>query len=145
MLPAKRRRFSDEDGAENSDNGPLGPSSTKTKLLDSLHRGISPPQLSKNRSLGEVLITKDQEFHQTSKKSKHATHQKQADTNYASGGGRTHTTPRPAQRSPFKLTRIRDLPAECNVDTVGINDLLGDPLIREAWLFDYLFDIHWLM
>jgi tyrosyl-DNA phosphodiesterase 1 len=47
--------------------------------------------------------------------------------------------------SPFQLTRIRDLPAEANEDTIALSDILGDPMIREAWLFDYLFDIDFVV
>ncbi|KAK0701842.1 tyrosyl-DNA phosphodiesterase I [Lasiosphaeria miniovina] len=47
--------------------------------------------------------------------------------------------------SPFHLTRIRDLPPELNVDTIGLNDILGDPLISECWEFNYLHDIDFLM
>jgi hypothetical protein len=36
-------------------------------------------------------------------------------------------------KSPWQLTRIRDLPDEVNKDTVSLQDLLGDPLIRECW------------
>lgn len=48
-------------------------------------------------------------------------------------------------KSPFRLTRIRDLPAESNVETVGLRDVLGDPLIAECWDFNYLHDIDFLM
>ncbi|KAI9749617.1 MAG: hypothetical protein M1835_001517, partial [Candelina submexicana] len=47
--------------------------------------------------------------------------------------------------SPIQLTRIRDLAASSNVDTVRLKDLLGDPLIKECWQFNYLFDIDFLM
>jgi tyrosyl-DNA phosphodiesterase-1 len=47
--------------------------------------------------------------------------------------------------SPVQLTRIRDLPASSNVDTVGLNDLLGDPLIKELWNFNFLFDLDFVM
>ncbi|KAK3374392.1 tyrosyl-DNA phosphodiesterase I [Lasiosphaeria ovina] len=47
--------------------------------------------------------------------------------------------------SPFHLTRIRDLPPELNIDTIGLNDILGDPLISECWEFNYLHDIDFLM
>lgn len=47
--------------------------------------------------------------------------------------------------SPFKLTSIRDFPASGNVDTIGLHEILGDPLIREAWVFNFCFDIDWLM
>jgi tyrosyl-DNA phosphodiesterase 1 len=47
--------------------------------------------------------------------------------------------------SPFRLTYIRDLPPELNRDAVTLNDLLGDPLIKECWNFNYLHDIEFLM
>lgn len=47
--------------------------------------------------------------------------------------------------SPIQLTRIRDIDASKNVDTIGLDDILGDPLIRECWQFNYLFDVDFLM
>lgn len=47
--------------------------------------------------------------------------------------------------SPVQLTCIRDLPPSSNVDTVGLREILGDPMIRECWQFNYLFDIDFLM
>lgn len=47
--------------------------------------------------------------------------------------------------SPFQLTSIRDLPTSENVDTVGIKDILGDVMIKEAWIFNYLVDLDWVM
>lgn len=32
-----------------------------------------------------------------------------------------------------------------NVDTVKLRDILGDPLIKECWQFNYCFDVDWLM
>jgi tyrosyl-DNA phosphodiesterase-1 len=48
-------------------------------------------------------------------------------------------------KSPFQLTKIRDLPADLNKDTVTLKDILGDPLIAECWEFNYLHDIDFLM
>lgn len=50
-----------------------------------------------------------------------------------------------ALASPWELTWIRDLGPECNRDAVTITDLLGDPLIRECWQFNFLFDLPFLM
>ncbi|CAD0106213.1 unnamed protein product [Aureobasidium uvarum] len=47
--------------------------------------------------------------------------------------------------SPFQLTRIRDLPASANVDTVTLSDILGDPMIKEQWQFNFLLDIDFIM
>jgi tyrosyl-DNA phosphodiesterase-1 len=47
--------------------------------------------------------------------------------------------------SPFHLTAIRDLPQSENIDTVGIAAILGDVMLREVWLFNYMHNIHWVM
>ncbi|OCK85976.1 tyrosyl-DNA phosphodiesterase 1 [Lepidopterella palustris CBS 459.81] len=47
--------------------------------------------------------------------------------------------------SPIQLMQIRDLSAAENVDTIGLTDILGDPLIKECWQFNYLFDLDFLM
>ncbi|KAF2637519.1 phospholipase D/nuclease [Massarina eburnea CBS 473.64] len=48
-------------------------------------------------------------------------------------------------RSPIQLTRVKDLGAEKNVDTLGLSDILGDPLIKECWCFNFLFDIEFVL
>ena len=48
-------------------------------------------------------------------------------------------------KSPFRLTHIRDLTDESNVDTVTLNDILRDPMIKECWQFNFLFDIDFVM
>lgn len=49
--------------------------------------------------------------------------------------------------SPIQLTHIRDFPSQkgYNADTVRLRDILGDPMIRECWQFNYLFDVDFLM
>lgn len=47
--------------------------------------------------------------------------------------------------SPFKLTTIRDLADTSNRDTISLKDILGNPLIKEAWVFNFCFDIDWMM
>ncbi|CAD0086486.1 unnamed protein product [Aureobasidium mustum] len=53
--------------------------------------------------------------------------------------------PTKTQPSPFQLTKIRDLPASANVDTVTLSDILGDPMIKEQWQFNFLLDIDFIM
>ncbi|KAG9669849.1 phospholipase D/nuclease, partial [Aureobasidium melanogenum] len=53
--------------------------------------------------------------------------------------------PTSTQPSPFQLTRIRDLSASANVDTVTLSDILGDPMIKEQWQFNFLLDIDFIM
>lgn len=47
--------------------------------------------------------------------------------------------------SPFQLTSIKDLPPALNVDTVTLKGLLGDPLIKECWNFNYMHDIDFIL
>ncbi|PGH30971.1 tyrosyl-DNA phosphodiesterase 1 [[Emmonsia] crescens] len=49
--------------------------------------------------------------------------------------------------SPIQLTHIRDFPAspDNNTDAVKLRDILGDPLIKECWQFNYMFDVDFLM
>ena len=53
--------------------------------------------------------------------------------------------PTEAINSPWQLTWIRDLPEELNHGAITLRDILGDPLIRECWEFNYLHDINFLM
>lgn len=47
--------------------------------------------------------------------------------------------------SPVQLNFIQELPASSNIDTVSLGNILGDPMIKECWLFNYLFDIDFVM
>ncbi|OXV09845.1 hypothetical protein Egran_02389, partial [Elaphomyces granulatus] len=50
--------------------------------------------------------------------------------------------------SPVKLTYIRDVSSAAsgnNADTIKLKDILGDPMIRECWQFNYCFDVDFLM
>ena len=47
--------------------------------------------------------------------------------------------------SPIQLNHVRDLPVKSNIDTLKLSDILGDPMIQECWLFNYLFDIDFVM
>jgi tyrosyl-DNA phosphodiesterase-1 len=47
--------------------------------------------------------------------------------------------------SPFQLTHIQDLAPHENVDAVQLKDILGDPMIKECWNFNFLFDLDFVM
>lgn len=47
--------------------------------------------------------------------------------------------------SPIQLSTVNGLAASSNVDTVSLRDILGDPLIKECWLFNYLIDVDYIM
>ena len=47
--------------------------------------------------------------------------------------------------SPVQLNFVEQLPASSNVDCISLGNILGDPMIKECWLFNYLFDIDFVM
>ena len=47
--------------------------------------------------------------------------------------------------SPIELNRIKGLSDYSNLDTVNLQDIVGDPLIKECWVFNYLFDVDFLL
>ncbi|CAZ85776.1 unnamed protein product [Tuber melanosporum] len=53
--------------------------------------------------------------------------------------------PRIRVASPFQLTRVDELPESENVDAVGIRDILRRGPLKEVWIFNYLFDLDWVM
>ncbi|KAK5075357.1 hypothetical protein LTS08_001576 [Lithohypha guttulata] len=56
-----------------------------------------------------------------------------------------HRTNKVVLPSPFQLTKVTGLLQEQNVDTVSLHDILGDPLIKQAWIFNFCFDVNWTM
>ncbi|KAK4221745.1 tyrosyl-DNA phosphodiesterase I [Podospora fimiseda] len=100
----------------------------------SLTRLISPPRKKRRVS--------------TTPEDSPALDQRSTTTNHVSTTTKTTTPPSSLPqviKSPFQLTKIRDLPPELNKDTVALKDLLGDPLISECWEFNYIHDIDFLM
>ena len=57
----------------------------------------------------------------------------------------TITQPKSFFKSPVQLNFIEELPASSNVDCISLGSILGDPMIRECWLFNYLFDLDFVM
>lgn len=47
--------------------------------------------------------------------------------------------------SPIQLNFVERLPASSNVDCISLASVLGDPMIKEVWLFNYLFDLDFVM
>ncbi|RAK93006.1 phospholipase D/nuclease [Aspergillus costaricaensis CBS 115574] len=106
--------------------------------LASLHRSITPPILS--RSKGPKTPPQPQPQH-------NATHPASPSTQTTKKENDAESKKGNIIPSPIQLTHIRDLPASSghNTDTVRLRDILGDPLIRECWQFNYLFDVDFLM
>jgi tyrosyl-DNA phosphodiesterase-1 len=129
---------------------------------ESLNRPISPPLSSRTRSRrGAEGHTPPRADEENVKKTAPRDPPKQVDEEDVKKGEelQPETTPEeqdsksdqylPPQvqflASPVQLTRIKDFHSTQNVDTVGLGDILGDPLIKEVWNFNYLFDIDFVM
>lgn len=47
--------------------------------------------------------------------------------------------------SPVQLNYIDQLPQRGNVDCLRLGSILGDPVIKEGWLFTFLVDVDFMM
>lgn len=99
---------------------------TRGNGLASLHRSITPPSQRRQKSTSTTTVSDKIKTIETP-------NQKEI--------------PTAIHPSPIQLTHIRDLPASSgnNVDTVRLRDILGDPMIRECWQFNFLTDVDFLM
>ncbi|KIV89564.1 hypothetical protein PV10_06954 [Exophiala mesophila] len=115
----------------------------RSTFLDSISRSISPPKIQRSTSVSEEEPSNAARGSSEVKQSPHQPIPRpmaaQTVQDVPSSTGVKFIS------SPFKLTTIRDLPGSQNVDTIGLSDILGDPLIREAWVFNFCFDVDWLM
>ncbi|KAF3394645.1 hypothetical protein F1880_004869 [Penicillium rolfsii] len=104
--------------------------------LASLHRSVTPPPSARSqpRAVSDSLCPDLK------------SDQLEGDTNQPVERSATSKTHRLIS-SPVQLTHIRDFPESrgYNVDTVKLRDILGDPMIRECWQFNYLYDVDFLM
>ena len=58
---------------------------------------------------------------------------------------KANTRSRRTVASPVQLNFIEELPAASNVNAVSLGSILSDPMIKECWLFNYLFDMDFAM
>jgi Tyrosyl-DNA phosphodiesterase len=140
----KRQRIDDYDLATSSQSLAGEIRSRRSNFLSSLNRGVSPPGAS-----GRQLSLQAKMEPEMKSQTKSETVISRMFSVSSSVPERLEKAPEFSKPqiipSPFKLTRIRDLPAMANVDTIGVRDILGQVMLKEVWLFDYLFDIDWVM
>lgn len=140
--PTKRRKLSVD-----LPNEPVPLTQPETRAHKGLDRPISPP-LSKRNSPGSVAasLTPTWSFDtvpkQTAKLQPAESTRQEKESAKGKDDGSTEVR---VVSSPVQLTRIENLGKEQNIDTVGLADLLGDPLIKECWNFNYLFDLDFVM
>ena len=128
--PSKRARLS-PDPSRADGNRQI----TASTPLVSLHRAITPPPRSRSRQ-SPGLNTACPEL--------------KNDQVLTQGPGLTEVISTKSPRivpSPVQLSHIEGFPPSkgSNVDTVRLRDILGDPMIRECWNFNYLFDVDFVM
>jgi tyrosyl-DNA phosphodiesterase-1 len=116
-----------------------------TKSLDKgLAKPISPPlSKRKNDPSTHALLEPSWSFHDVPKQTAapaQSTNQRDQSSTVNKDGQETQY-----MASPIQLTRIRDLAPAKNIDAVSLKDILGNPLIRECWNFNYLFDLDFVM
>jgi tyrosyl-DNA phosphodiesterase 1 len=113
-------------------------SRTDTDDLESLHRPVSPPPLRRKTTSASAITSASSSQQDVFEEELMRSENRRKLSRQAAIG--ENVLP-----SPFTLTRIEDLPESENVDTVGIKDILGDVMIREAWVFNFLVDLDWVM
>ena len=109
----------------------------------SLDRPISPPPPRSRRSRTPAVETprvEQQLHHKVQKECQVREEHVSEDEIQGTGSATTKIIP-----SPFQLTKIRDLGPQCNAHTVTLKDILCDPMIKECWNFNYLFDLDFVM
>ena len=145
--PSRKRQRTDDYSLKTSDSVAAEVRSRRSAFLASLNRNVSPPP---GRDLPSTATTARIEV-ETGWKVKPDTNASKSQSKFPfpeqpqpKSTGSLHPPCR-IVKSPFKLTRIRDLPANANIDTVGVKDILGDVMLKEVWLFDFLYDVDWVM
>ena len=121
---SKRRRLNDEFGAGRTSS--LGADEPDSSLLSV---PISPPHVQRTEklSMNELDNVESSSSHHTTSKQKDPV----LDNDYIS--------------SPLQLSRVEGLSNANNLDTVSLRDIVGDPLIKECWAFNYLIDVDFFM
>ncbi|KAK3209566.1 hypothetical protein GRF29_69g2168713 [Pseudopithomyces chartarum] len=147
--PNKRRKLKTDVTTEASSTPPPqspGDASIAGAAAASLQRPISPPSLRKRKPRTPSSSTSqiEAEVHVTKQTSTFKGKQQNKSKGLDNTGAKISKEMRYV-RSPIQLTRIKDLGSEQNVDTVTLNDLLGDPMIKECWNFNFLFDLDFVM
>ncbi|KIW91489.1 uncharacterized protein Z519_07455 [Cladophialophora bantiana CBS 173.52] len=142
------------------DGNVTDPASIRAKraaFLSSISRSISPPETQRSEATTPQLrneTKEDPKQHATprspqpQKHSSEAHHHGESSKSSNAQSAIVGSKPVSATKlipSPFRLTTIYDLPSSKNVDTISLHDILGNPLIKEAWIFNFCFDVDWLM
>ena len=142
MSPAKKKQRSDDYSLTTPHSVAAEVRCRRSAFLASLNRGVSPP--SGRESSLPATSELEMPLQVKSEIDVAKVHSKASSMEKLRSEAADSSKCRIVQ-SPFKLTRIRDLPGNANVDTIDIRDILGDVMLKEVWLFDFLYDVDWVM
>ncbi len=111
-------------------------SSSNARLeIDSTRRSISPPVMRRRQPIQNL----------PEKKHDHIVNESSSTPSSSSLEKPVSSSTIKMIPSPVQLSSVDELPTSSNIDTVSLKDILGDPLIKECWLFNYLFDVDFVM
>lgn len=145
--PSKRRKI------ESSRSGPEGPQGSQEDLcygrstILNTRRSISPP-VRRKAKWPELIEGRSVLIRESSNLVKEMSSVESTKVNSAPSSFQNDETsayPMDLVPSPVQLTAVKDLHPSLNIDTISLKDILGDPLIKECWLFNYLFDVDFVM
>lgn len=140
--PERKRQRTDDYSLTNPPSVRAEVRSRRSAFLASLNRGVSPPpgRESALPPTSELEIPLQVKSDVTTAALPSVSSLSEQLSKKTAAPSKYHIIP-----SPFKLTHICDLPASANLDTIGIRDILGHVLLKEVWLFDFLYDVDWVM
>lgn len=141
---SKRRKI---DGSRPRDEGHEGCQGYGRSVVLNSRKSISPPAR-RRRSKPEFIEGRPVLMRESSNLDKENSSVESTEATLASSSfqnGEASASPIDLVPSPVQLIAIKDLHASLNIDTISLKDILGDPLIKECWLFNYLFDVDFVM
>ena len=120
--------------------------------ISSARRSISPPSIRSSANITKQKTSRsgesvDQSFESSSLRSKSVfnEHNDQSSAELLSNTFPRSTLNSYSNPSPVQLSFVKDLPSSANLDTISLHEILGDPLIKECWLFNYCFNVDFMM
>lgn len=140
--PDRKRQRIDDHSLRTSHPVAVEVRSRRAAFLASLDRGVSPPAGRESPPPATTVIEKAL---QTKPKTEITQKPPISPLIGKLGTQSAATSKCGIVQSPFKLTHIRALPANANIGTISVRDILGDVMLKEVWLFDFLFDVDWVM
>lgn len=120
-------------------------SSSRESIRMNTRRSISPPVQKKAHSAQQILDSPETNSSDVVDEKLLNTSEDASTLNSSSFNPSVHSNSITLIPSPVQLISIKDLPDSTNIDTISLHDILGNPLIRECWIFNFLFDIHFVM